>query len=249
MNPFDLYFSRLREYEDDLRKGGRTVHTWSCTSLDAGEPALISTLNGIILKDDTALELGGPRTASSTFVLWTEDISLISDGMITLVGPDIRQTENGHLPFGQVVMLGGPTLSRDAQPKLERALHIAERVPGYMVRSTGGQIWARVSRQAACAGFSFKVFGSRILEKLYKTAPGVTTAEILFVTSSADDVSALERIGGQVRKLAHDLRRERLRETADGVYECKNEVSCEACPDTEVCSEIREMIVIRKKGA
>jgi CO dehydrogenase/acetyl-CoA synthase beta subunit len=249
MNPFDLYFPRLREYEDDLLKGGRSVHAWRYASLDAAESDWIGTLNGIILKDDTALELGGPATAGSTFILWTDDISLIEDGMITLAGLDIRQTENGHLPFGQVVMLGGPTLGRDAQPKLERALHIAERVPGYMVRSTGGRIWARVSRQAMCAGFSFKVLGSRILENLYSTAPGVTAAEILFVTSSADDVSALERIGSQVRKLAHDLRRERLRETADGAYECENEVSCEACPDNEVCSEIREMIVIRKREA
>jgi CO dehydrogenase/acetyl-CoA synthase beta subunit len=249
MNPFDLYFSRLREYEDDLRRRGRSVRVWFSGPADAAEPAGLSSLEGIILKDDTALELGGPGTASSTFILWTDDISLVSKGTITLVGPDIPRVKGPNLPFGQVALLGGPALDKNAQPKLERALHTAERVPGYMVRSTGGHIWARVSRRAKSTGFSFRALGSRILENIHAAAPEVTAAEILFVTSSADDVTALERMGEQVRKLSHDLRRERLRETADGAYECENEVSCEACPDSEVCSEIREMLVIRKRGA
>jgi CO dehydrogenase/acetyl-CoA synthase beta subunit len=201
---------------------------------------------GIILKDETAVELGGPRTASSTFVLWTNDLSLIADGTTTLVGPDMPELQHARPPLGQVTLLGGPTLGKDAQPELERAAHAAERVPGYMARSTGGRIWSRVSRQAISAGFSFRALGSSILRTLPTMTADIAASETIFVTSSEGDVRALERIGAQVRKLAHDLRRERLRETADGSYECENPVSCEACPDNDVCSEIREILVIRK---
>ena len=77
---------------------------------------------------------------------------------------------------------------------------------------------------------------------------GVEAAEILFVTSGLDDVIDLERIGSQVRKLSHDLRRQRLKLVADGIYECEAAVSCDVCPDNPVCAEIRQIVFIRKKG-
>jgi hypothetical protein len=73
-------------------------------------------------------------------------------------------------------------------------------------------------------------------------------AEILFVTSSVEDVQNLEKIGAQVRKLSHDLRRERFKQITDGEYECESNISCDVCPDIEVCSEIRQILIIRKKG-
>jgi CO dehydrogenase/acetyl-CoA synthase beta subunit len=247
MNPFDPYFARIREYTDGLGRERRSVRIWPSRPVPEARASAIGPSANIILKDETALELGGPRTASSAFMLWTDDASLVSDGTITLVGPDVPEVPSSPTPFGQVVLLGGPTLGSRAQPELERALHAAERAPGYMVRRTGGQVWARLSRDAAKAGFTFQLLGSRILTDL-RDATGVNAAEILFVTSGEDDVRVLERIGAQVRKLAHDLRRDRLRETADGALECETEISCDACPDSDVCTDIREMIVIRKRG-
>jgi hypothetical protein len=75
----------------------------------------------------------------------------------------------------------------------------------------------------------------------------VTAAEILFVTSSIEDVQGLESIGAQVRKLSHDLRRERIIQTANGELECETAISCDVCPDNEVCTEIRKLVTIRKK--
>jgi len=244
MNPFDPYFARIRDYTDILRRERRSVRTWALL-LRSEAPA--SHPPDVILKDQTALELGGPRAASSGFMLWTNDTHLVSDGTITLVGPDVPEVRGPLTPFGQVVLLGGPALDSHAQPSLERALHAAERAPGYTVRRTGGQLWARVSHDAFKAGLTFQLLGSRILSDLH-TAAGVVAAEILFVTSAEDDVRLLERIGAQVRKLAHDLRRNRLRETADGTFECETEISCDACPDSHVCADIREMIAVRKRG-
>ena len=49
--------------------------------------------------------------------------------------------------------------------------------------------------------------------------------------------------------LSHDLRRERLKQVSDDVYECQTGVSCDVCADNEVCTEIREIVVIRKGAA
>jgi CO dehydrogenase/acetyl-CoA synthase beta subunit len=249
MSPFDPYIALLRDFESDLTRRGRKVRVRSSAARDHHREADPRPRSGIVLKEDTAVELGGPRTASSSFLLWTDNPDLISSGRIAIIGPDVIEAQRQHLPFGQVTLLGGVSLRVKSQPQLERALHAAERMPGYMARRTGGRIWSRISREAVGSGFSLEVLGSSIVRGLIDTTPIVAAAEVMFVTSSADDVLALDRIGAQVRKLAHDLRRERLRQASDGAYECEKEISCEACPDNEVCTDIREMIVIRKRAS
>jgi CO dehydrogenase/acetyl-CoA synthase beta subunit len=246
---FDPYFALIRDYVDDLRIKGRVVRAWSAHPPGIGEHVEVPRKPPLILKEDTAVELGGPATDGTTFLLWTNDVSLVPDGRVTLIGPDITETTANVLPFGQVTLVAGSSLNKEIQPKLERDLRDAENVPGYAVRSTGGRIWSRVSRQAHDQGFSLQRLGSTILGRLRVKQAAVTAAEIIFVTSSQEDVQSLERIGAQVRKLSHDLRRERLKQVSDDVYECRSGVSCDVCADNEVCSDIRQIVAIRKSGA
>ncbi len=248
MNPFDPYFKRIRDYESALLNSGRRVQVWSARPSDNGNDIATQFTSPLILKENTAVELGGPRTAGSTFIIWTEDVSLISNGRITLVGPDLAEAAEGILPFGQVTLVGGPALSNEIQPRLAREHYAAERVPGYMVRSTGGRIWSRVSDKALGDGFSLDFLGTTIISHLLASMSAITVAEILFVTSCVEDVQNLEKIGVQVRKLSHELRRERIKQTADGEYQCESNISCDVCPDIEVCSEIRKILVLRKKS-
>ncbi|MGB3128292.1 MAG: hypothetical protein WBC11_01065 [Dehalococcoidia bacterium] len=248
MNPFDPYFQRIRDYTKDLENSGSIVRGWFAEPSDNGKGITTQVTSPLILRENTAVELGGPLTAGSTFIIWTEDVSLISNGRVTLVGPDITEAKEDILPFGQVTLVGGPALSREIQSRLEREQYAAEQVPGYMARSTGGRIWSRVSCEALDNGFSLRLLGTAILRHIRAKLPPVTVAEILFVTSSVEDVQNLEKIGAQVRKLSHDLRRERIKQTANGEYECESNISCEVCPDNDVCSEIRQILVIRKRG-
>ncbi len=246
---FDPYFALMRDYEDDLRIKGRVVRAWAVDRPRIGGQAETPAQSPLILREDTAVELGGPATAGTTFLLWTDDVSLVSDGRITLIGPDITETTEAVLPFGQVVLVAGSSLNKELQPRLERDLRDAEAVPGYAVRSTGGRIWSRVSREARNQGFSLRQLGSTILTHFRRKQDAVTAAEIVFITSGVEDVQSLERIGAQVRKLSHDLRRERLKQVSDDVYECQTGVSCDVCTDKEVCTDIRQIVVIRKSGA
>lgn len=246
---FDPYFALIRDYEDGLRIKGTTVRVWAAGQPRAPEDNETRAKPSLILKEDTAVELGGPATSGTSFLLWTDDISLVSDGRVTLVGPDVNETTANVLPFGQVMLAAGPSLSHELQPRLERDLRDAEAVPGYAVRSTGGRIWSRISREARDQGFTLRRLGSTILSQLHQRQAAVTAAEIIFVTSCTEDVQSLEKIGAQVRKLSHDLRRERLKQVSGDVYECQTGVSCDVCADKEVCTEIREIVVIRKSGA
>jgi CO dehydrogenase/acetyl-CoA synthase beta subunit len=246
---FDPYFALIRDYEDDLRIKGRNVRVWSADQSRIEKRVGTQAQSSLILKEDTAIELGGPATAGAAFLLWTDDVSLVSDGRVTLIGPDITETVETVIPFGQVILIGGMSLNKELQPGLERDLRDAEGVPGYAVRSTGGRIWSRVSRHAREKGFSLPQLGSTILSQLHRNQAAVTSAEIVFVTSSVEDVQGLERIGAQVRKLSHDLRRERLKQVSDDVYECQSGIACDVCTDNEVCTDIRQIVAIRKGGS
>jgi CO dehydrogenase/acetyl-CoA synthase beta subunit len=180
-----------------------------------------------------------------------EDPDQVFDGRIMLIGPDVpevRESGGRGVPFGQVVLAAGPGIAVGTYAELERELHVATRMPGYMVRGGGDRIWARVSAEACDAGFSFRGLGGEMISHIRGAMAGIEAAEILFVTSNLDDVANLERIGSQVRKLSHDLRRQRLKLVAEGIYECETAISCEVCPDSPVCAEIRQMVVILKKG-
>jgi CO dehydrogenase/acetyl-CoA synthase beta subunit len=248
MGLFDPYFALIRDYEDDLRIKGRIVRVWPADQPRVGEQAETPAQTTLILKEDTAVELGGPASAGTAFLLWTDDVSLVSDGRVTLIGPDITETTTNVLPLGQVMLVAGSSLKKELQPRLERDLRYAEGVPGYATRSTGGRIWSRVSRRAYEDGFSLRRLGGTILSQLHRKQAAEAAAEIVFVTSSVEDVQSLEKIGAQVRKLSHDLRRERLKQVSNGEYECQSGVACDVCTDNEVCADIRQIVAIRKSS-
>ena len=238
MNPFDPYFERINDYVDELRGKNRTVRVWFAGKSAPTVNSSVESRWPRVLKEDTAVELGGPLTAGTIFFLCTDDVSLIYDGRITLVGPDIIETMDRILPFGQVVLVAGPTLTKGINPELEKELYASGKIPGYMVRSTGGHIWSRVSYQARDGGFSLKLLGCAILDHIRTNLTAVSVAEILFFTSSVNDVQELEEIGILVRKVAHDLRRERIQQAADGAFQCELDGACDICPNSKICAEI-----------
>ncbi len=247
MNTFDPYFERIREYESSLKDRGGNLRTWFAEP-DNDKPGGRRS-SPLLLKENTAVELGGPLTASSRFMLWTENACLVSHRKITLIGPDPAEIKRGLLPFGQVIIVAGSSLNGQIRLEVERVLSVAEQIPGYMARSTGGKIWSRVSLEALDNGFSLRSLGASVVARLCAALPDILAAvELLFVTSSVEDVHKLERIGAQVRKLDHDLRRQRLTKTAESEYQCESAISCEVCPDNDVCNEIRQILTIRKKG-
>jgi len=76
--------------------------------------------------------------------------------------------------------------------------------------------------------------------------PLVQATEVIFVTSSKEDVAKLDGIAVGVRKFSGELRK--LVRQDDGTYEC-TEYSCATCDEKAVCDSIREMVILRRKKA
>lgn len=250
---FNAYVKKMAEYVEGMRGKGRQVREFDCP----GDPGkLLEELpvrvgpeasSGIILRGDTFVELGNPDVGSCAFLLWTDNPSLVGDGKITLIGPNIQESEGASLPFGQVLMVGGAGLGREEHSALEQNQYIADQIEGYMLRSTSERMWGRVSKDAATKGFDFDTLG-KALTAIFKTAvPKVQAMEAIFVTSDKEDVRQLDNIAEQVRKISKDITRETWLARGYDILECTLGWDCNTCSDKPVCDEIREVITVRKK--
>jgi len=194
----------------------------------------------IVLKSDTGIELGNPKDESISFLAWTGDSSLVNDGYISLIGPDISETKSPALPFGKVVLVSGTGFDEDncydRYHEME-FLRYDVSLKGYMMRAVSQYMreWSRVSKEAVERGFSFQILGSAFLKKL-KELNYVSGAEVFFVTSSSEDVRKLKKPGDRFMRYISAMTK--MTEEMD--------FDCESCEYQEVCSEAEELQDMRK---
>lgn len=127
---------------------------------------------------------------------------------------------------------------------MDRQLHRSAQSDGYMIRSVPQLIWARVSKQAAHSGFSMFELGNRLIRSLWYDCEGITGAEILFVTTSKDDVSSLQNIVEVALAKLRKLLSFKLGD--DDTYECTTALDCDDCSEQPVCNSVRDVIKLRK---
>jgi hypothetical protein len=232
---FDLFIEELRHRVEEWKNKGRKVEEIQCPTtveeLDQSLPH--STEPRIILKEDTYAELGNPKTASAALVLWTENPELVRDGQITIIGPDIPESR-GNLPFAQVII----TLNEGLEPEEFRQISRNQyelQLEGYMLRAVPQRqrVWSRVSKEAVEKGFTLETLGRALMVSLKKTPPKAEAVEIIFVTSSEDDVKELGTVTEEAWRTATPVK-------SAPAYDCTN------CENEEICDEIWRMVQLRR---
>ena len=250
---FDAYIKKLADYQQELRAKGRQVREIYCptevSELTKGLPVRVGSQDsgGIILRGDTFLELGNPDAGSCAFLMWTDKPPLIQDGKITLIGPDIPESPGASLPFGQVLMVGGAGLGEEEHALLEGNQFIADQIEGYMIKSVSQLMWSRVSRDAAGKGFNFETLGRALMAIFKSSVPKIEAMEVIFVTSSKEDLQLLDKISEQIREISYNITKEIWKAKGYDI-ECTQLWDCESCPDSSVCDEIKEMVNVRKQN-
>ncbi len=251
MAAFDDPLQKVADYLAGLKAEGRDAKeflgTGDTEEVAAGLPVSVGpgANPGIVLRSDTFVELGSPQAGSCASLLWTDDASRVSDGRITLTGPDISESEGQSLPFGQVLIVGGSALGPEQHPSLEQAQYVADQIEGYMVKTASRNMWGRVSKGAAAKGFRFETLGRALIVLMRRAVPEVEAVEVHFVTSTKEDVLALAPIAAQVREIADDVVKEHWK--ARG-YDLDCDLSCASCDDKGVCDDIRDVLGTIKKN-
>jgi CO dehydrogenase/acetyl-CoA synthase beta subunit len=99
-----------------------------------------------------------------------------------------------------------------------------------------GKEWCRISREAVSAGFSSAVLGSHLI-KMFKEKEYVKAAEIVFITSSPEDVRALGNIVGPAAKVIAAMNKM--------AYEM--EFDCDDCEYQDVCDDASDLKRMRER--
>jgi CO dehydrogenase/acetyl-CoA synthase beta subunit len=252
MAAFDRYIADVFGFCESLQQRGGAFERFDCPEppeeIRAALPIEIGAgaNPGIILRGDTFLELGNPAAGSCSCLFWTDEPSLIHDGRISVFGPDIPESEGASLPFGQVLMLAGADLLPKDHERLQQVPIVGDRIEGYMVRSAAENVWSRVSRDAAARDFDFEMLGRALLSLVKSETSGVSAMEVLFVTSSKEDVKQLSSVAASSRIIGSEILKEAWK--ARG-YDVDCDVDCKSCHDAEVCDDIRDVLVTLKKKA
>jgi len=198
---------------------------------------------GIILRGETFVEVGNPIAGSVGLTMWTDDVGLVDDGRITLVGPDISESESNSMAFAQVLVVGGETLSAADQGVLQQCQHVGDEVEGYMLKSTADSVWGRVSRDAAAVGFDFETLGRAYLHLLKTALPRASVAEVVFVTAGKAEVKSFTALAERSRATGTEMVTEVWR---DQGFDVDCSLDCSVCDSKPVCDDIREVLAGRK---
>mgnify|MGYP001124154236 FL=1 len=243
MSVYDLHIDRIREF---VEKTGKERVMPALQDLNELGKSLTLKLEGkkgsnIVLKSEVFLELGSPEVGSSSFTLYSDNPDLIKHEQITLIGEDVNESSSKVLPFGQVILVGGKDLTEEDYYLLNQNLNISDLIEGYMIRSTTENIWCRISKDAAKKGFNFKGLGSVLIWHIKEILPKVESVEVLFITSSKEDIRELNQIGIDVREIARGIKERIWRERGVDILKCAPSGHCGSCKDKTVCDNIRKM--------
>jgi len=198
--------------------------------------------SNIVLNNDMGLELGNPKDESVACVLWSDDLDLVKDGAFTLMGPDFPESPGKGLPFGKVVLAGVDGFNEeniyDRCMELDFLRYDID-LRGFMLKAASQyqREWCRISKEALRQGFSSSHIVCELM-RLIRTREYVKSVEVLFVTSTPDDVRALREIVNPAVRLIQAMNK----------MMGEDEYDCDECEYEDVCDEAEEMRDMRKRA-
>ncbi len=233
---FDTHLERIRHFLAD-RTGKNDFSTFTAAT-DPGWPS--GGNSNLVLSTDTAVELGSPKTAATSFLFWTDRPNAVHHGRISLIGPDIHRETRPLVPFGKVVMVEVCGFDEENSYDRYREMELAKydiSLAGYMMRAVSQyqREWSRISKTAVADGFSLSLLGSALMVELIEK-PYIHGVEIVFVTSTVEDVLALKTIGDDVGEIIGAMNK--MVEEMD--------FDCDSCEYSPVCDEVSELRNMRQ---
>lgn len=229
----DWYFS-VSDYDEAVQIGIE-VRGIKITAIEVDVPiAHGAAFEGeTIRKADMFVEFGGGKAPGFELVKMCEPDD-VTDGKVTIIGPDVDQMEEGKAyPIGIVVKVYGRKFQEDFEPVLERRVHYFTNYgEGVWHMGQRDQNWARISKGAREKGFTLKDLG-KLLYAYYKKeyAAIVDRLEVIIMTDQDEVIKGLEEARAMYKK--RDDRLANLRD--DAVNEFYTCTLCQSFAPTHIC--------------
>ncbi|KKG40403.1 acetyl-CoA decarbonylase/synthase complex subunit beta [Methanosarcina mazei] len=185
-----------------------------------------------VRKEGMFVELGGPKSLGLELVR-AADMDAIEDDKVTIIGPDLKDMEEGKTyPWAMIFNIGGELVEPDLESVVERRVHdFINYCQGIMHLNQRYDVWMRVSKDTAAKMDSFEPFGKAVM-MLFKTElPFIEKMQVTFYTDQAE-VEKQMVTAKEIFK-ARDARTKDLRdEDVEVFYGC---TLCQSFAPTNVC--------------
>ena len=187
-----------------------------------------------VRRKEMFVELGGPHIPEKFELVRVKKPEEIEDGKITVVGPDLKDMEEGKsYNFGILVEVSGAQLEPDLEGVIERRIHeYCNFIEGFMHLNQRYDIWLRLSKKSFNKGLNSFEYIGKVLQRLFKSElPIIEKIQITFITDS-EKVKELYQEALKVYD-ARDAKARGLKdEEVDTFYGC---ALCQSFAPTHVC--------------
>ncbi len=193
-----------------------------------------------VFKQETAIELGPPKKESVSFLFQTGKEDRLKNGRISVIGPELGESEYKKHDFGLIILIDAelpdPWNDYRSFQNLEEIKYRVD-LKGYMRRGVSQFLreWSRISREAVEAGFNLHVLG-QALSREYGKLEMVRSVEVILST----DLTVVRELKAIVGKAFRFLR-------ATHKMIDENEMDCDACEYSDICTESEDLKTIRKE--
>lgn len=195
----------------------------------------------VIRKENLYMEFGGPKAEVKFELATVKSPDEIEHEKVEIIGPDINELKpydpdtdtGGSYPIAILIDVAGSELDRDAEPIIERKIHMYSNfIEGIYHMNQRQDVWIRLSRDAYKKGFT----SLRELGEIYNF---LFTSEMPIIekiqTTIITDVEKIKELYPEALK-RYQERDERARqikdEDVDTFYGC---VLCQSFAPTHMC--------------
>jgi CO dehydrogenase/acetyl-CoA synthase beta subunit len=201
----------------------------------------------IILHEETQIELGGMNKHSFSLILPIEELNIIKDGTITLLGPEINQITSSDVDFGLFTLIGIDDISEKEYSDLRTLNFLSNGIEGFSIRTVPRRFWCRISKNVLIKNFSFEFLGNAIIY-LYnqKFKEIIRKIEIIFICSYPDSIDEFIKITSEISNRFREELRAKVDEWRKRI-DCDYDWGCEICPYQEECYDLKQVLIEREE--
>lgn len=229
----------MKLYDDLIFEALGLLTPLGLTELPVGEnlAAREGDPNELILKRDTAFELGEGSYPSVSITAVTQSETLVPKDSVVLCGADLDHIKS-DCAYARVTLLRTDDIlekgEQAAYARIKRLETQKFRVgaEGYMMRPSAmtNREQVRVSRRAVKSGLRFQGVGN-LLVQTYRRDPHVRAVQVIFVTAPQAPYRALDALADQIA-----VRTKMLDHALADVS-----MNCRACEWKPVCDAVEGM--------
>lgn len=198
--------------------------------------------NSVLLKKDTAFELGGSQTRCVNTLAITSTYRF--ENTVALYGPDLTEIK-GDVPFGKIVFAEVADVDNDTDDDLFGEVKKLEAVrysycpEGFMARASAIDMreQIRVSKKAVKSKITFQDYGSAVIDEYLKN-PIVKSVKVIFITEG--------NVLGDLHTIAW-----RIKDTTSALNHILDNVlfDCSTCNLKAICDEVEGLKEIHMQQA